>query len=204
MEDPRLILASTSKYRRELLARLQLPFACAVPSFRETKRAEASPEEAQLLAEENARGKAVSLREAFPDRLILGSDQVCECEGRVLGKSGTDALAVEQLAWLSGRDHRLHTAVVLLDAASMRIESAVVTTHLRIRTLSRDQLASYVAQEHPVDAAGSYYSEGLGIALFEHLRGDDPTAIIGLPLVTVCRLLEQFGVSPFVGGNANP
>ena len=196
MEESRLILASTSPYRRELLARLLVPFRCVHPTFEEIHPAEASPEEARAIALRNARGKVESLREAFPGRLILGSDQVCECEGRLLGKAGTEERAVEQLGWLVGREHRLHTAVALLEATTGALESEVMTTRLRIRDLSPNQLRAYVRKELPIDAAGSYYSEGLGIVLFEYLRGDDPTAVIGLPLTLVCRLLERHGLGP--------
>lgn len=203
MENARLILASTSPYRRELLARLQIPFECARPPFQEVGRTQGSPEEARELALHNALGKVESLRFEFPGSLILGSDQVCQCEGRILGKAGTRERAVEQLGWLAGREHRLHTAVALLDTASGAIESDVVTTHLRIRSLPPELLEAYVERELPLDAAGSYYSEGLGIALFEYLRGDDPTAIIGMPLTLVSRLLEQRGRGPLdmIGSN---
>ena len=199
MEESRLVLASTSPYRRDLLARLRIPFECARPEFAEAAPTEGSFEEARELARSNARGKAASLCEGFPGSLILGSDQVCESDGRILHKAGTKERAIEQLRWLAGREHRLHTAVALIDSRTGEIETEIEVTHLRIRDLSAERIAYYVETELPLDSAGSYYSEGLGIALFEYSRGDDPTAIIGLPLTKVCRLLERRGLGPLDG-----
>lgn len=204
MEESRLVLASTSPYRRELLARLQIPFQCARPQFQEVARSAGSAEEASAIALQNARGKVESLRGGFPGSLILGSDQVCESDGRILHKAGTKERAKEQLAWLAGREHRLHTAVALLDAGTGEVDSGIALTHLRVRPLSPEQVERYVEAELPLDSAGSYYSEGLGIALFEYLRGDDPTAIIGLPLTLVCRLLERHGLDPLDTIGAEP
>src|SRR5690554_2633643 len=118
MEESRLVLASTSPYRRDLLARLRIPFECARPEFAEAAPTRGSLDEARELARRNARGKAESLRAKFPEHLILGSDQVCEADGRILHKAGTRERAIEQLGWLSGREHRLHTAVALLDSTT--------------------------------------------------------------------------------------
>jgi septum formation protein len=192
-----LILASTSKYRRELLARLRMPFTTASPEFVETAPPEpVTPEGVRAAVLENARGKALSLRGAYPDGLILASDQLGECEGRLLQKPGTVERALEQLRLLAGREHRLHTAVVLLEAATGTVRSEVVTSPLRMRRLPEEALRRYVELERPLDCAGSYLSEGLGIVLFDYLRGDDPTAIIGLPLLAVSRLLEEAGLDP--------
>lgn len=201
---PRLVLGSTSPYRRELLSRLGLPFTTARPNYAEASASASGsgPEAAKDLARENARGKARSLRADHPDALVLASDQVCECEGTFFGKPGTSAAARAQLARLQGKDHRLHTAVVLLDTSSGRIEEAVVTSPLRMRPLTEDEIAAYVAREAPLGSAGSYLSEGLGIALFESIGGDDPTAVIGLPLITVVRLLSRFGMNPLLAMEA--
>lgn len=198
MTQFRLVLASTSPSRRELLARLGLPFETAAPRFEERSPSTEpiAPEVVRALVLDNARGKAQSLRAEFPDALILASDQLGECEGRVLGKPQSVEAAVAQLRFLAGREHRLHTAVVLLDCREGSIEAEVVTNRLMIRELPEAALRRYVELEPPLHAAGSYISEGLGIALFSYLRGDDPTAIVGLPLVATCRLLEQAGVSP--------
>ena len=153
-------------------------------------------DQVRALVLENARGKAMSVRAEYPDAVILASDQLAECEGQVLRKPGTEELAVAQLRLLAGKEHRLHTSVVLSEPRAGLSEGEVGTNRLRIRDLPEDQLRRYVQLEQPLNAAGSYISEGLGIALFEYLRGDDPTAIIGLPLIATCRLLERAGILP--------
>ncbi|MEZ4648402.1 MAG: nucleoside triphosphate pyrophosphatase [Candidatus Eisenbacteria bacterium] len=202
-----IILASTSPYRRELLSRLGLPFRSVSPDYEErgaSSRDEVSAEAAIAIAKEHAIGKADSLLRRLPDDLILASDQVCECEGRVLGKAGTEERAVQQLLHLAGKEHRLHTAVVLLGGPDVdrpgssgtfpEMREGVVTTRIRMRPLTEAQVRYYVTKERPLDSAGSYYSEKLGIALFERFETVDPTAIIGLPLTLVCTLLADAGV----------
>ncbi len=201
MSAPRLILASTSTFRRALLERLGLPFTCEAPRFEEAlpPAPPSTPDQVRALVLENARGKAESLRALHPGAFILASDQLAECEGRVLMKPGTPERAEEQLRFLRGREHRLHTAVVLADTGTGTLEGEVVTNVLRVRALSDAQIRRYVERDNPVDAAGSYLSEGLGIALFDWIRGDDPTAVIGLPLIATCRLLEEVGIDPLAG-----
>lgn len=198
MPHPRLVLSSTSPHRRLLLERLAIPFEPAAPSFREPgpPAGHVTPEASRELAQRNSAGKARSLVETFPRSLIIGSDQICECEGRTFSKAGTEERAVQQLLFLAGREHRLHTAVTIVEAGTGREESATVTNTLKMRVLSEERLRAYVRRERPLDSAGSYYAEGLGILLFEHLRGDDPTAILGLPLIALGDLLERFGLSP--------
>lgn len=198
MERRALLLASTSPYRRALLERLGIAFETAAPSFVEEDRPRGVVDASSALdlARRNAVGKARSLAERYPRHLILGSDQVCECDGRILGKAGSPERALDQLKFLAGREHRLHTAVVLFDPMEDGVDLEHVTTTVRMRALSEPRLRRYVAREVPIDTAGSYYSEGLGIALFDSLEGDDPTAIIGLPLLHVCRLLERAGRFP--------
>lgn len=198
MSHRRLVLASTSVSRRDLLARLRLPFAVAAPAFEEIfpPPGPADADAVRVAVLENAVGKALSLREAYPDTLILASDQLGECEGRVLSKPGTEERAREQLRFLAGKEHRLHNAVALLDTGDGRLVHERMTSTLRMRSLSEEMICRYVELERPVHSAGSYLSESLGVALFESLGGDDPTAIIGLPLTAVVRLLERFGVSP--------
>lgn len=194
---PRLILASTSPFRRELLARLGVPFVSIAPEFVET--VPSGPVEAGSVRRavlENARGKAASLRAAHPGSLILASDQLGECDGHLLAKPGTAEAALAQLLALAGRQHRLHTAVVLLDAATGELAEEVVTSPLTMRPLDEDRLRRYVELDQPLHSAGSYLSERLGIVLFEELGGGDPTAIIGLPLIAVTRMLERFGLDP--------
>lgn len=189
----KLVLASTSPYRRALLARLGLEFEACAPAFEEKR--DGDPE-AMVLA--NARGKAASLSPRFPEALIIGSDQAAVCEGRILGKPGTAARAVEQLLLLAGREHALLTALAVLRAKDGSVETALVAHRMRLRPLTRAEAEAYVRREMPIDCAGAYKSEGLGIALFEYLRGDDPTAIVGLPLTAVCQLLRRCGVDPIL------
>lgn len=195
-----LILASTSPYRRALVERLGLPCQSVPPPFEELR-----PEEirnpAELVAA-NALGKARSLCARYPEGLIIGSDQVAVCEGEVLLKPGTEERAMAQLGRLAGREHTLMTAVTVIAAPTGREESASAVNRMRIRPLSPEEIRAYVTRERPVDCAGAYKSEGLGIALFEYLRGDDPTAIIGLPLIALGDLLIRFGVNPLLEGSA--
>lgn len=198
MESARLILASTSPYRNELLGRLRVPFEAMAPRFDEATPlpGTVTPDTVRALALDNARGKALSLRADLPGTCVLASDQLGECEGKVLNKPGTMDAARDQLRFLSGREHRLHTAVALLHTSTGRLEAEVVTTVLRMRALPEARIDRYLEQEMPLDCAGSYRMESLGIFLFEYIRGDDPTAVIGLPLMAVCRLLEDFGFEP--------
>jgi septum formation protein len=198
MDQRRIILASTSPYRRELLGRLGLLFEVAAPEHQEVLPSNGfmRPEQVSALVLENARGKALSVSRAHPNALILASDQLGECDGRILNKPGTAERAREQLLALTGKEHRLHTGVVLLDARSGRSGSEVVTNQIRLRPLSEVQIRRYIEQDQPLQCAGSYFMERLGIVLLEYVRGDDPTAVIGLPLIATCRLLEDFGIHP--------
>jgi MAF protein len=141
-----------------------------------------------------ALGKARSLVERYPGALILGSDQVAWCEDRILRKPGTKEKAVKQLMALSGKEHRLVTAVALVDARNGKEWKQVVTNRMRIRKLTRRAARNYVDRDNPVDCAASYKIESLGVALFEFMRGDDPSAIEGLPLIKVSKLLRQAGL----------
>ena len=194
----RLILGSTAEHRRALLLRLGLPFESASPLFSELPPPEEpiDQEAAATFVLANARGKALSLRERFPRALILAADQSCECEGRLLGKPGSEERAIAQLELLAGKTHRLHNGVVLLDTGSGQMGEAVVRADLSMRPLSRAEIESYVARERPFHSAGSYLSEGLGSVLFERMSSEEPGAIVGLPMITVARLLRSFGVDP--------
>ncbi len=198
MSRRRLVLASTSVFRRDLLARLRIPFETAAPVFAEICPPPGSVDAdlVRTVVMENAVGKALSLRESHADALILASDQLGECEGRLLAKPGTEERAREQLTFLAGKEHRLHNAVALLDARDGRMVHEFMTSRLRMRPLTAERIRRYVELERPLHSAGSYLSEALGVALFDSLEGADPTAIIGLPLTSVVRLLERFGVSP--------
>ena len=194
-----IVLASTSKYRRELLARLGLPFETCSPGVDEDpwKSRGLPPEE---LVRTLSREKARALASRFPDALILGSDQAAEVDGEILGKPGTEAAAVAQILRLSGREHRLLTAVALLDARDGSMEDALDVHRIRLRSLSEADAQAYVRRDQPLDCAGSYKVESLGIALMERVSGDDFTAVIGLPLTSVVRLLERRGVRLFGAG----
>lgn len=194
---PDLILASTSRYRRALLERLRIPFEVLAPAWEEIRAL--GPDETVRV---NALGKARAAAAARPEAAILASDQVGWCGGRILEKPGTIEAACGQLAWLAGREHTLHTCVVLRAPDGTEREATVVA-RLRVRPLQPEEIAAYVRLDAPLDCAGSYKTESLGIALFESLQCDDPTAIEGLPLIAVCHLLREAGwaVPPAVGAD---
>ena len=188
----RLVLGSTSRYRRELLERLRLPFDVARPDTDETPLPGEAP---AALAARLAAAKAGAVAQAEPDAWVLGSDQVAELDGRPLGKPGGREGAIAQLAAMSGRAVAFHTAVCLLrggagDGASF---SAADTTLVRFRRLAPAEIARYVDAEQPYDCAGSFKSEGFGIALFEAIETTDPTALVGLPLIATAGLLRRAG-----------
>jgi septum formation protein len=189
---PALILASTSRYRGELLARLAVPFVAAAPDCDEDayKARGLAPQE---LAETLALAKAESLRAAHPDAAILGGDQVAAIDDEILGKPGSVEAACAQLARLAGRTHTLFTAVALITRD--RVLRHTDVTRLTMRPLSAEQIARYVAADAPLDCAGSYKLERLGIALFTRIESADHTAIVGLPLVALTDLLAAIGIA---------
>ena len=192
MTASRLILASTSPYRRELLERLRLPFATRAPDCDET----ALPAEpAPALVERLARDKAASVARDAADALVIGSDQVAALGDRILTKPGDHANAVEQLRACSGRSVVFHTGLAVFDAASGRQRSECIDYAVDFRPLGDDEIERYLQAERPYDCAGSIRSEGHAVVLFERLRGDDPSALIGLPLIRLCALLREFGVT---------
>jgi septum formation protein len=186
-----LVLASTSRYRHALLARLAIPFSIAVPHADEAPMAGESP---RATAQRLAEAKARSVIAAHPGALIIGSDQVAACDGVAIGKPGDHRAAVAQLAQLSGRTVVFHTAVALVDATSGACAAALVDCETTYRRLDAGEIESYLARERPYDCAGSVRSEGLGIALFERIVSDDPTALIGLPLIRLAAMLREAGV----------
>lgn len=191
----KIVLASTSRYRRELIARLTIDVEQAAPPFdEEAEKPRLAGRPVEELVATLARGKALSLRAAYPDALLIGSDQAAEIDGEVLGKPGTEEGARAQLRRLSGREHRLLTAVAVLRASDGRIEEALDVHRLRMRQLTDREIEAYVRRDQPLDCAGAYRVEALGIALFERVTGDDFTAVIGLPLTRVVAMLERFGV----------
>ena len=187
-----IVLASTSPYRRELLGRLQLPFSVDDPATDETPlRGESAEETALRLAQ--AKARAVASR--HPEALIIGSDQVAVCEGRVYGKPGNHAGAVRQLTELSGRTVNFFTGVSLLDSQSGRCQVRGIPTLVRFRHLEPSEIERYLEREQAYNCAGSAKSEGLGISLLAALEGSDPTALIGLPWIGLCDMLRQEGLA---------
>lgn len=187
----KLVLASTSSYRQMLLERLSIPFELARPDTDETPLPGEPPATtAERLAAEKARAVAT----AWPDALIIGSDQVACLGDQVFGKPGTESRAVAQLQQMSGQTVVFHTALALLNTRSGRLQTAGIPTRVRFRTLTEAEIRRYVAKEQPLDCAGSAKSEGLGISLLEALSGDDPTALIGLPLIALSRMLRAEGL----------
>ena len=183
-----LLLASTSRYRAELLARLRVPFAAVAPGTDETARPAEAP---ATLARRLARAKAEAVAAAHPDRWVLGSDQVPAFEDQVFGKPGDRATALAQLLACSGKVVLFHTAVALVGGG--RVLEELDTTTVRFRTLARADVERYLDAEPAYDSAGSFKVEGLGIALFEAIESRDPTALVGLPLIAVRRLLGAAG-----------
>lgn len=187
-----LILASTSPSRLQLLNQLGLTFSVAAPLFEEQLDQGVAPE---LLVRHQALQKATSLAARFPDALLIGADQVfVDARHRVLGKPGSVEAAVAQLLEMQGRTHIFYTGVAVYDSASGLSQASCETFTVTLRALSEEQIRRYVARDNPVNCAGSFKIEGLGIALMEKLAGDDYTALIGLPLIRVTEMLGQFGV----------
>ena len=188
----RLFLASTSPFRRELLMRLGLSFSTQAPDADETRQ---PGEEARALVARLAEGKAEAVAGHQPAALIIGSDQAAVLEGEIIGKPGDYARAVRQLQRASGQTVVFYTGLCLLDSASGQRQVAVETFRVTFRTLTPTMIERYLRREQPYHCAGSFKSEGLGIALFERLEGDDPTSLIGLPLIRLTRMLEAAGVT---------
>lgn len=188
---PPLILASTSRYRQELLTRLRLPFEAVAPEVDETPLAGEVP---AALAERLALAKARAVAALHPQAIVLGSDQVADLDGEPLGKPGTHEAARAQLQRMSGREVVFQTAVAVVAPGLAAIERAEV--RVRLRALSDHDIETYLLADQPYDCAGSAKVESLGIALLDAVVSDDPTALIGLPLIRTCRLLRRAGLEP--------
>jgi len=180
-----LILASTSPYRRELLQRLQLPFEQLTPDFEELKPGQLPPSDLVL---HNTIGKAEAVFSHHPQATIIASDQLAVCDNIVLGKPGDSASACKQLAMLSGKSVQFLTGLAVISAEQRQCE--IIPYQVHFRELTEQEIQNYVSKENPIDCAGSFKSEGLGIALFERMEGDDPTALIGLPLIRLSQWLK--------------
>ena len=187
-----LILGSTSRYRRALLERLGVPFAVAAPAIDESTLSGETPAATAMRLSE-AKARAVASR--YADALVIGSDQVADCDGHAIGKPGGRVEAVAQLRRLSGRTIVFHTGLALVDARSGRCRAEMVDVASTFRALTDAEIDAYLDREEPYDCAGSVRSEALGIALFERIASDDPTALIGLPLIALTRLLRAEGVN---------
>lgn len=190
---PRLILASTSPWRRALLEKLTIPFECAAPDVDETPMPGEAPRQLVLRL---AQAKAQSLAARFPNHLIIGSDQICVLDGEITGKPLTEEKARQQLAKASGNIVTFYTGLALYNSASGHLQTEVEPFDVHFRHLSEAEIDDYVRKEHPLHCAGSFKSEGLGIALFERLEGRDPNTLIGLPLIALCQMLRREGFNP--------
>ncbi len=186
-----VVLGSTSRYRRELLSRLNLPFDVASPDVDETPAPGEAP---RALALRLALSKARAVAKLHPDAVVIGSDQVADLAGQPLGKPGTHERAVLQLRQMRGQTVIFQTAVATVCQASGFEQVDIAPVEVRFRDLSDDEIERYLRAEQPYDCAGSAKSEGLGIALLEAIHSDDPTALIGLPLIRTCRMLRAAGV----------
>ena len=186
-----LVLGSTSRYRQELLQRLRIPFTVAAPDVDETPQPGEAP---AALAQRLALAKARAVAAAFPEAVVIGSDQVADLDGLPLGKPGSHERAVAQLRQMRGRTVIFQTAVAVVCKASGFEQASLAEVKVRFRQLSDDAIENYLRAEQPYDCAGSAKSEGLGIALLESIDSDDPTALVGLPLIRTCRLIEAAGI----------
>jgi septum formation protein len=187
-----LILGSTSTYRRELLGRLHIPFTVESPHVDETPLPGETP---LALAQRLALAKAHAVAQRFPTSVVIGSDQVADLDGEPLGKPGNYARAVLQLQQMRGKTVIFQTAVAVVCLASGFVQQALAPVRVKFRDLSATEIDAYLRAEEPYDCAGSAKSEGLGIALLESIDNDDPTALVGLPLIRTCAMLRAAGIT---------
>lgn len=192
---PNLLLASTSPYRRVLLEKLGLPFECAAPNVDESPRPGESP---RHLVVRLAQEKAQSLAARYPDHLIIGSDQVCVLDGEITGKPHTEENARQQLMKARGSIVTFYTGLALYNAATGHLQTECEPFDVHFRHLSEQEIEDYVRKERPLNCAGSFKSEGLGIALFDKLDGRDPNALVGLPLIAPCQMLRREHYNPLM------
>ena len=192
---PPLILGSTSRYRRELLARLRLPFEVAAPEVDETPQPGEAP---AALALRLALAKARAVAALHPLAVVIGADQVADLDGEPLGKPGTHERAVAQLQRLSGRTAVFQTALAVVRADTGYARALLAPVRVRFRALTLEEIDRYLRLEQPYDCAGSAKCETLGIALLEAIDSDDPTALVGLPLIRTAMLLREAGIDPLL------
>ena len=187
-----LVLGSTSRYRRELLQRLQIPFDVVAPDVDESPLPGEAPRE---IAERLALVKARAVARAFPHAVVIGADQVADLNGLPLGKPGTHERAIAQLRQMRGQTVVFQTAVAVVCMESGFEQSSLAAVRVRFRHLTDGEIENYLHAEQPYDCAGSARSEGLGIALLESIDSDDPTALVGLPLIRTCKMIQAAGVA---------
>ncbi len=199
MNRPSLVLASSSPYRRQLLAKLGLPFETISPDIDESAQLGESPE---TLVARLAELKARAVAKNYPRALIIGSDQVAALDNTLTGKPGSHENAVRQLQAASGKRVVFHTGLCLLNSNTGKMQTATIPYTVLFRQLNELQIENYLRKEQPYNCAGSFKSEGLGIALFEQFEGKDPNALIGLPLIQLVKMLEQEGVDIIQGSFA--
>ncbi|EMM3428991.1 TPA: septum formation inhibitor Maf [Klebsiella aerogenes] len=190
-----LLLASTSPWRRMLLEKLTLPFECAAPEVDETPQ---PGESARQLVVRLAQAKAQALASRFPQHLIIGSDQVCVLDGEITGKPHTEENAHRQLRKASGTIVTFYTGLALYNSANGHLQTECEPFDVHFRHLSDQEIEAYIRKENPLQCAGSFKSEGLGITLFERLEGRDPNSLVGLPLIALCQMLRREGVNPLL------
>ncbi|WP_407220389.1 Maf family protein [Enterobacter sp. CPE_E1214] len=190
---PNLVLASTSPYRRMLLEKLGIPFECAAPDVDETPQPGESP---RHLVTRLAKEKAQSLAAHYPSHLIIGSDQVCVLDGVITGKPHTEENAIQQLMSARGNFVTFYTGLALYNSASGHLQTECEPFDVHFRHLSEQEIVDYVRRERPLNCAGSFKSEGLGIALFDKLEGRDPNTLVGLPLIALCQMLRREACNP--------
>lgn len=188
---PTLVLASSSPFRQKILDKLQLDYECLSPDIDESPLEKETPQE---LVARLSLNKALAVAQRYPDALIIGSDQVAVIDNLIIGKPHTHARAVDQLRQASGRKVTFYTGVTLLNSRTGNPQCETVPFHVHFRVLTDEMIERYLRKEQPYNCAGSFKSEGLGIALFERLEGDDPNTLIGLPLIRLIRMLEHEGI----------
>ncbi|BFM11614.1 nucleoside triphosphate pyrophosphatase [Simiduia litorea] len=193
MQKRRLILASSSSYRKSLLSRIVENFTCHAPNIDESPLATETPAQT---APRLAKAKALALAHLYPDALIIGSDQTASCDGHLLNKPGTEANALQQLKLCQGKTVTFYTSLCLLNSTNQNLQLDTITTEVSFLTLTETQLQAYIKKEQPLDCAGSFKCEALGSSLFRSLTSTDPSALEGLPLITLCAMLRREGFEP--------
>ncbi|MBJ3815494.1 septum formation inhibitor Maf [Shimwellia pseudoproteus] len=191
-----IILASTSPFRRTLLEKLGLPFQCAAPEVDETPR---PGEDARHLVQRLAQAKAQALSHQFPAHLIIGSDQVCVIDNNITGKPHSEENAIAQLSKARGKIVTFYTGLALFNSENGQLQCEVEPFDVHFRHLTDEEIINYIRKEQPLQCAGSFKSEGLGITLFNRLDGRDPNTLVGLPLIALCAMLRKAHCNPLLG-----